>query len=405
MENLAPTGARPANVGAEAVPSGHGGGQGRYVIRCLVPDLPQAEELLPWLARIDANRWYTNGGPLLREFEQRLGALMDGGSGASCVTLSSGMSALELALHALGVGAGKRVLLPALTFPATALAVSRCGAEPVFGDVAADSWTMTPAIAREALARERIDAVMPVACFGFPLPAAEWDEFVRETGVAVLADAAAALGAQPLGERVHWAFSLHATKPMGVGEGGLFVTRDSALAEAVRRLANFGFEHGVVQSTHGTNAKMSEYAAAVGLAQLERWPRLLERRRVVFDDYRRRLQGLPQVVLQPFATPPATLSVRLPSDAKAVGAALAQSGIETRRWYLPPLTEHPAFRKARRVGPAGSARLPVTETLATSLLGLPFHSRLTGDDVAAVVSALAALLPAARTGESAAPAR
>jgi len=367
------------------------------MIRCLVPDLPQAAELLPWLERIDANRWYTNGGPLVREFEQRLCAFMEGGSDASCVTLSSGMSSLELGLLALGVGAGKRVLLPALTFPATALAVARCGAEPVLGDVSAQTWMMTPAIAREALARERIDAVMPVASFGCPLPADEWDEFARGTGVPVLVDAAAALGVQRLGKRVHWAFSLHATKPMGIGEGGLFVSADGTLAEKVRRLANFSFEHFIVQSRYGTNAKMSEYAAAVGLVQLERWPRLLQRRREVFDDYRSRLAALPQVGLQPLQAPPATLCVQLPADAAAVAAGLARSEIETRRWYLPPLNRHPAFRELRCIGPAGSTRLPVTEQLATSLLGLPFHSRLTSGDVATVVDALATILRAPRS--------
>ncbi len=366
------------------------------MIRCLVPDLPQAAELLPWLQRIDANRWYTNGGPLVREFEQRLGGFIDGGGEASCVTLSSGMSALELGLHALGVGAGKRVLLPALTFPATAQAVSRCGAEPLLGDVCADTWTMTPAIARDALARQRVDAVMPVASFGFPLPVEQWDEFVRHTGVPVLADAAAALGVQKVGSSAHWSFSLHATKPMGVGEGGLFVSPDHALAQAVRRLANFGFEHGVVHSSHGTNAKLNEYAAAIGLAQLQRWPRLLQRRREVFDDYRSRLLALPGVRIQPLGTPPATLCVQLPADAAAVAAALARSGIETRRWYLPPLNEHPAFGAVKRIGPGGTSRLPVTERLATTLLGLPFHSRLTGEEVATVVDALAALLKAAR---------
>lgn len=372
--------------------------KGRYRIHCLVPDLPQAAELLPWLARIDANRWYTNSGPLVREFEQRLGTFI--GGGVSCVTLSSGMSALELGLQALGIGAGRRVLLPALTFPATALAVSRCGAEPVLCDVDADTWSMTPSIAREALARERIDAVMPVACFGRALPAADWDEFVRDTGVPVLADAAAALGAQQPGRRLHLACSLHATKPMGVGEGGLLVSPDGALTEAVRRLANFSFDHALVYSTLGTNAKLSEYAAAVGLVQLQRWPLLLQRRRELFDDYRRRLAALPQVRLQPNETPPATLCVRLPVDAAAVGAALAQSGIETRRWYLPPLNEHPAYRDARRIGPAGGERLPVTEQLATSLLGLPFHSRLTSEDVATVVEAVAGQLPASTRGRT-----
>lgn len=364
------------------------------MIRCLVPDLPPAAELLPRLQQVDANRWYTNGGPLVREFEQRLCRFIDAAGDVCCVTLSSGMSALELGLAALGIGEGRRVLLPALTFPATALAVARCGAEPVLCDVAADTWSLTPAIARAALAHGRIDAVMPVACFGCPLPADDWDRFACDTGVPVLADAAAALGVQAVGRRVHWAFSLHATKPMGVGEGGLLVTADEALAERVRRLSNFGFEHFVVASRRGTNAKMSEYAAAVGLAQLERWPRLLRRRREVFDDYRRRLAALPQVGLQPLEVPPATFSVRLPADAAAVAAALAEAQIETRRWYLPPLDRHPAFGELRCLGPDGSDRLPVTETLSSTLLGLPFHSRLTGEDVATVVEALAAARPA-----------
>ncbi len=98
------------------------------MIRCLIPDLPDADALMPWLTRIDQNRWYTNSGPLIHEFEQRLLAFFEGGKDATCVTLSSGMSALELGLKALGVGDGMRVLLPALTLPATALAVARCGA-------------------------------------------------------------------------------------------------------------------------------------------------------------------------------------------------------------------------------------------------------------------------------------
>jgi dTDP-4-amino-4,6-dideoxygalactose transaminase len=361
------------------------------VIRCLIPDLPAAREVMPWLERIDGNLWYTNNGPLAREFEHRLADFSAGTGGAHCVTLSSGTSALELGLRALGIGAGHRVLMPALTFPATAIAASRCGAEPVFADVCADSWLMTPAIARDALAHGRIDALMPVAAFGHPLPADEWDDFARDTGMPVLVDAAAALGTQRIGSRTHWAFSLHATKPMGIGEGGAFVSPDAALAEEVRRLANFGFDHGVVHSTNGTNAKLSEYAAAVGLAQLQRWPRLQERRRAVFDDYRRRLAGLAQIRLPSSGgEPPATLCVQLPQAAVPIAAALAAVGIETRRWYLPPLVQHPAFRGARCIGPGGS--LPTTEQLGTHLLGLPFHTRLTTDDVQQVLAVLTEVL-------------
>ena len=369
------------------------------MIRCLVPDLPQAAELLPWLARIDANRWYTNHGPLVQEFEQRLTAFIDGCDDAGCMTLSSGMSALELGLRALGIGAGQRVLMPALTFPATALAVSRCGAEPVFCDVCPHTWTLKASIARDVLTRCGIDAIMPVATFGYPLPADEWDALAQETGLLVFADVAAALGVQRVGRHVHWAFSLHATKPLGVGEGGLFVSPDRSKTERVRRLANFSFEGGVVHSEHGTNAKLSEYAAAVGLAQLDRWPQLLQRRWRVFEDYRRGLLAIPQAAMQsPEKGPPATLSVRLRQPAAPVVAALVQSGIEARRWYLPPLTEHPAFRGARCIGPDGSEHLPVTDDLANTLLGLPFHTRLPTDDVRQVTDALAAVLVSGGAG-------
>ncbi len=358
-------------------------------IRCLIPDLPGATELAPWLTRIDQNLWYTNFGPLVREFERRLIDFIGSGETMNCVTLSSGTSALELGLHALGIGAGKRVLMPALTFPATALAVMRLGAEPVFADVCAESLALSPTLARRALDRERIDLVMPVASYGRALPALQWDEFVTETNVPVFADAAPALGVQTLGQRVHWAFSLHATKPMGIGEGGLFVTADEALAGSVRRLTNFGFDARVIGRVGGTNAKLSEYAAAIGLAQLERWPLLIQRRRAVLREYRRHLAELPRLQLSSDSDlPPATLCVQLDRDAADVADALARKGIETRRWYLPPLHEHPAFEKVRRSGPDGAAELPVTQRLSRRLLGLPFHTHLTATDVATVVRAL-----------------
>lgn len=360
------------------------------MIRCLVPDLPQAQELLPWLARIDANRWYTNSGPLLREFEQRLATFIEGAQQDGCVAVSSGMSAVELGLRALRIGAGHRVLVPALTFPATALAVARCGAEPVLADVDPMSWTLTPAIARETLARMQLDAIVPVATYGAPLPVDAWDELAGDAGVPVLVDAAAALGLQRVGRRTHFAFSLHATKPLGVGEGGVLVAAQPGIAATVRRMANFGFDAGVVREGGGTNAKLNEYAAAVGLVQLQRWSHLLARRTEVFDEYKLGLAALPGVSLQgSIVAPPSVLCVRLPAGATAFAAALAQDGIETRRWYLPPLHRHPAFGGVRRLGPNGAAELPVTDRLDETLLGLPFHTRLSTDDVAAVVRSLA----------------
>jgi len=168
---------------------------GRHAIRCLVPDLPPVSALLPYLERIEQNRWYSNFGPLLPEYENRLAGLTGVSAvGGQCVTVSSGTAALELGIAALDLPAGSRALLPALTFPATLLAVLRCGLEPVLCDVSPETWALTPEIALASLKYRDCRLVLPVATFGSPLAADAWDRFALTTEVSVLIDAAAALG-------------------------------------------------------------------------------------------------------------------------------------------------------------------------------------------------------------------
>ena len=364
---------------------------GKHAIRCLVPDLPPVSALLPYLERIEQNRWYSNFGPLLLEYENRL-AEMTGASSAEggCVTLSSGTAALELGIAALGLPRGSRALLPAFTFPATLLAVLRCGLEPILCDVCPETWTLTPDIALASLQHRECKLVVPVATFGHVLPAEGWDRFCAATGIPVLIDAAAALGFQQVGRSANAAFSLHATKPLGIGEGGIFATSNEDLAERVRRITNFGFERGMVTYPGGTNAKLSEYAAAVGLAQLDRWPELLNRRLSRWLKYRSALGKLPGVRVQAGFDqhPPAVVSVTLPVDASHTASVLAAAGIETRRWYLPPLHHHPSFAAIDRVGPNGEATLPVTEDIAGHNLGLPFHTSLSDDDIHTITASL-----------------
>lgn len=373
-----------------------------HTIKVLVPDLPAADSLLPWLRRMDAARWYTNFGPLVRELEETLAsewpvappAGADDLPPLQVVTLNTGTAPLELGIAALGLRQGGDVLLPALNFPALAAAVLRNGLRPVFADVAPDSWQLTPALAREAANRRPLALVMPVATFGCPLDVVAWDAFVEDTGIPVLLDAAAAFGNQAVGRRVSVSFSLHATKPFGIGEGGLLVTRDAALAARVRRLSNFGLEQGQALAV-GTNAKLSEYAAAVGLAQWARWPDRQAERRIQWTRYRAGLAGLPGVGLQigfEAAPLPAPVVLRLPCAAEGAAAALARSGIETRRWYCPPLHQHSAFAAYPVSGPAGTAVLPVTNQLTKHTLGVPWHNFLQEDDMVLIVQALHALL-------------
>ena len=316
------------------------------------------------------------------------------------MTTSSGTTALEIALACLDLPRGTRVLVPAYTFPATVNAVIRMGHVPVLSDVDADRWTMLPELAGPEIRRHGCGAVLPVAVYGCPMPVPQWDAFVDATGVPVLIDAAAALGTVGAGKRITVAYSLHATKPLGIGEGGLVATRDRALATRLRRAINHGFESGRVENA-GTNARLSEYAAAVGLAQLARWPSVLARRHAIWQRYQDALSDVPSLRMQYGlgSHPPAVLTVTTGRDADVLAAALAADGIETRRWYHPPLHQHAAYASLPRASSDGSSALANVERLARHAIGLPFHTHLNDRDVERVVNALIATLGRWPAGE------
>lgn len=362
-------------------------------MRLFIPDLPCADALLPWLRRIDAARQYTNFGPLVRELEATLAAEWPAGradAGLRVCTAGSGTAALELGIAALQCSAGGEALMPAYTFPATAAAACRQGLRPVFADVDAATWQLTPELALAVARRRPLALVMPVATFGLPLDVAAWDAFVEDTGVPVLMDAAPAFGNQAIGQRAHAAFSLHATKPFGIGEGGLFATRDAVIAERFERLSNFGFSRGRATQVAG-NAKLSEYAAAVGLCQWARYGALRERRRALWAGLVAALDALPGVKRQSgfdgSGALPAALVVQAPGTSETLAAALQAQGIETRRWYCPPLPAHAAFAGCEVLG-----RLPVTSALAERAIGLPWHQFLTPVDLARLLTAVRAAL-------------
>jgi len=320
--------------------------------------------------------------------------LADNGSpGLTTGTFSSATTGLDLTLRAMRLTAGGRVLIPALTFPATALAVMNAGLEPVFGDVDAFSWELTPETAARAHAHKPLVAVMPVAAFGKPVPTEGWQAFQRETGVPVLIDAAAVLGQQHVPTDLTVVFSLHATKPFGVGEGGLVATSDIETLNRAKSLSNFGFVGlaGVVQQT-GTNAKFGEYYAAVGLAQIKRWPDVMARRQKVAEFYMERLSLFGnRIRLQAGAGTfvPAVLPIFAAGKGKAIYAAMADAGIQTRHWYLPLLQEHPALAHLPYGEEGGAASLKNCRELEDGLVGLPFHAFLSEDDIDRICAILA----------------
>lgn len=347
------------------------------MIKVLTPSMPTADELLPYLRHMDESRVYVNGGPMVRELEQRIGEHV----GNPARVVSNGTVALELALRAMDLPPGAGVLVPAATFVGSGQAIVNAGLTPVIADVHPDTWQLdAPDAARIVANVPQIKAVMPVATYGAPVPMEPWENFTYDTGLPVLVDAAGALPSQqssPIPEIV-LSFSLHATKAIGCGEGGAIVTSDRTLLDRVESLANFG--------PGGTNSKMSEYHAAVGLASMQ-MDRTGWQNRLAVEYGEHLPQGLSFEL--PNALDATLCPVLLPEgrDAEQVRTALLARGIETRRWYEPFLDERPEFAKCPR-----QPHLPVTDELRRRCLGLPWHAFLTPDDVRAVCASLAEVI-------------
>lgn len=349
------------------------------------PRLPLAETILPYLQRLDDARWYSNFGPLLTELEQRLADRFQ--TPTQVVTVVNATQALTLALQAMDLTPGGYVVLPAWTFVATAHAVIQAGLKPWFVDVDPQTWMLDPArvIALSPQLNREAVAVIPVCAFGAMPDLAAWRAFRELTEVPVLIDAAAAF--DPLNDaRLPAVVSLHATKVLGLGEGGFLATEDATLAHRVRLKTTFGFWDSRDSQVTATNAKLSEYAAAVGLAALDAWPADRLRWMRAAQMLRIALIGRPEVRFQEgwgrdWVT--SVCTVALPdSSAAHVARILRENGVDTRQWWGGGCHASTAFTDCRRDA------LPVTEVLAASTLGLPFSIDMDADQIARISAAL-----------------
>jgi len=353
-------------------------------IKVLRPRLPAAARLLPYLERIDSSRTYSNYGPLNGEFARRLGDLV----GGSHTTLTSnGTTAIELALR-LRCAPGGHCLMPAFTFIASAHAVCNAGLTPYLADTDPDSLALTPEIAVAALntAPGPVSAVLVVSAFGAPPDFAGWAAFEQKHGIPVVFDAAAALtslsgiGQQPV------CVSLHATKTLGIGEGGAIFCADAELMERATAMTGFGFVgQERLSSLRAGNYRISEYSAAVGLAGLDGLSTRIQEMRELTAAYASRLQGkavrLQQGVGTDWVT--MTLNVIVPAgDVDATTRRLDDAKVEWRRWWGLGCHRHTAFKDV----PVSD--LSVTDALAPRVIGLPFHDDLSPADLDRVTGCL-----------------
>jgi dTDP-4-amino-4,6-dideoxygalactose transaminase len=365
------------------------------LIPVMRPRLPLADRLLPYLQRIDDNRIYANFGPLVLELEARL-AEHFGLPANALVTASSGTTALVAAILAAAPPANDDrpyALMPGYTFVATAVAAERCGYQPVLVDIDDTQWMLDPDKLRQHPMLDQTGVIIVVAPFGRAFDQGPWREFRDSTGIPVIVDAAAgfeAVSEQPgrcLGP-VPVMLSFHATKSFATGEGGCIICSDVNLVQRVGQALNYGFYDSRLSRTPSTNGKMSEIHAAVGLAELDDWPLKREAMRAVADEYRRQLDNV-ALADRLIAAPEVSASyvlvrARDADEAGRLQQSLLDSRIGYRLWYGAGLREQPHFSTA----PGGP--LPVTETIAPLIIGVPTAPDLNRNHIAQVIRALVA---------------
>jgi dTDP-4-amino-4,6-dideoxygalactose transaminase len=358
-------------------------------IPVLVPHLPPADQLLPYLRRIDSSRIYSNYGPLSREFANALAARFTARGGGAGVTLTcNGTSAIELALRVRARPGMHYCLMPSYTFIASAHAVTNAGLEPFLADVDEHSLALTPSIAAETLRRMPAPpaAVLVISPFGAPPGLPAWEAFEAQTGVPVIFDAAAAAASIRTAGYQPQCVSLHATKVLGIGEGGAILCSDPDLIARTTAMSGFGLAGAErVSSVRGGNYRISEYAAAIGLAVLANLDTTMGRLRELTAAYADGLRNLDVRLQDGVGTEwvTMTLNVILPAHrATTAKAKLDANQIGWRHWWGLGCHTHPAFTGL----PA--ADLSVTNYLAPRVIGIPFHDSLTPEQIRAVCDCL-----------------
>ena len=351
-------------------------------IKILLPKLPLASKIAPYLEKIDSTRTYSNYGPLSAEFARQLSEL----TGGTATLTSNGTTAIEIALRLRAKSKGI-CLMPAFTFIASAHAVCNAGLTPHLVEVDQGSLTLTPEIAELALSSiSDVAAVLVVSAFGSPPDLRAWEQFEEKHNIPVVFDGAAAvtslsmIGFQPV------CVSLHATKVLGIGEGGAIICNDPEFSAKAKAMTGFGFM-GVdrLSSIQAGNYRISEYAAAVGLAVMDGLPQHLQVLRDLTGEYTRRLSNKSARTQKGVGTDwlTMTLNVIVPSEhVEETVHRLDSQRIQWRLWWGLGCHRHPAFASV----PA--ADLQGTDSLAPRVIGLPFHDQLTNADLDRVVECL-----------------
>jgi perosamine synthetase len=360
------------------------------------PDLSGNEE--KYVLEALRSSWISSTGPFIARFEKEFASLCGTRAALGVV---NGTMALHLALLTVDLRPGDEVLVPSLTYIATANAVRYCGAEPVFVDVDSETWCMDPKLLEASVTR-RTKGIIPVHLYGHPADMDAINHIAATHGLWVVEDAAeshlARYKEKPTGSLAKiGVFSFYGNKLLTSGEGGAITLNDPWLEHRARVLRGQGVDpdRRYFFPITGYNYRLTNIACALLCAQLERARTMLERRRTIYRRYDELLAGIPGIEFQPVA-PWAEVSPWLyciTVDGKAFGrtrdelmAWLADRGIETRPFFI-PLHRLPPFREQSR---KRDDSLPFTELLGDCGMNLPTFGALSDADIDHVCEAIRA---------------
>jgi perosamine synthetase len=367
------------------------------------PDLGEEEKNL--VAQVIDSGWVSQG-PKVAEFEE---IFADYVGARFAVATTSCTTALHAALLVRGIGPGDEVILPSLSFIATANSVLYCGAKPVFVDV--DPGTCNIAVQKiEEAITEKTRAIMPVHQMGLPVDLDPIKTIAEKNMLLVIEDAACAIGSEYRDAKIGGhgniaCFSFHPRKIITTGEGGMITTDDEKIAERLRRFRHHGMSvsdierhtaNTVIIETYpelGYNYRMTDMQAAIGIEQMKKLRSILDARKLRANRYDKELGSIPHIRIP--AVPPYArhnyqsywieLLASAPVDRNTLMAKLLEKGIATRRGIM-AIHREPCYRDC------AVACLPDTERLTDNTLLLPLYPRLSNEEQAYIIASIKDIL-------------
>lgn len=357
------------------------------------------------VAAAAADGWYENAGYYVSKFER---AFAEYHGVNHAVAVPHCTHAIHLAVVALGLGPGDEVIVPDVTWIASAAPLSYTGATPVFADIDPETWCLSPASV-EACVTERTRAIIAVGLYGLTPDFDAIQDIARRHGLAVIEDAAQTIGSRFRGKLAGTfgdvgVFSFHGAKTLTTGEGGMLVTDDDALFERVQVLRDHGRTGANFKNFYNTEVafkyRMSSLQAAFGAAQLARIDNLIVRKREIFGWYRERLSDLqslqlnaePEGYFSTFWMTTAVVDRDLGFDTQWLMAAFSERGVDTRPFFH-PLSSLPAYSGSPDSDRAAS-RNAVSYDISRRAINLPSAMKLTEGDVDRVCDAFRKILAA-----------